>query len=314
MIALDNPTKIKKSPKKPLVQVPVATKTEDDDSEDLEESDAEEAGTDSLNEEMEEGQGASNDDQSSSGVEGDESGDNEDSNELNEVSDKSKANPGWADAMKKILNIKKPKRKKSIVLSKAKKLNEILAKPKEVPVPFELEGENGEIKKETIKVEEGVDQSDKTTEQKNHRRKESLGIRVKPSVLDRERERRLQKIATNGVVQLFNAVRQQQKEIEEKLVEAGPLERKREKALKNIDRRAFLDVLMGGTSNLAPDEKKEELKEEEENKDENDESNNKDKKVWSVLRDDFVMGAKLKDWNKQDTDEESSAPEEMDSD
>lgn len=75
----------------------------------------------------------------------------------------------------------------------------------------------------------------------------------------------------SGVVQLFNAVRQQQKEIEEKLVEAGPMERKREKALKNIDRRAFLDVLMGGTSNLAPENKKEELKEEEEN----DESNNK---------------------------------------
>ena len=37
--------------------------------------------------------------------------------------------------------------------------------------------------------------------------------------------------------------------------------------------------------------------------------------MWSVLRDDFVMGAKLKDWNKHDTsDEDSSAPEEMDSD
>lgn len=66
-------------------------------------------------------------------------------------------------------------------------------------------------------------------------------------------------------------MRQQQKEIEEKLVEAGPMERKREKALKNIDRRAFLDVLMGGTSNLAPDDEKEKLKEE--NNDENDESN-----------------------------------------
>lgn len=175
----------------------MAKKTsEENDSEGLEESDAEEAGTDSLNEEMEEGQGASSDEQSSSGAEGDESDADEDNDESNEVSDKSKANPGWADAMKKILNTKKPKRKKSIVLSKAKKLNEILAKPKEVPVPFELEGANGEIKKETIKVEEGVDQSETSTELKNHKKKESLGIRVKPSVLDRERERRLQKIAT----------------------------------------------------------------------------------------------------------------------
>lgn len=44
----------------------------------------------------------------------------------------------------------------------------------------------------------------------------------------------------------------------------------------------------------------------------------KDDKTWSVLRDDFVMGAKLKDWDKKDAEEEedlvSSAPEDMDSD
>jgi len=37
--------------------------------------------------------------------------------------------------------------------------------------------------------------------------------------------------------------------------------------------------------------------------------------MWSVLRDDFVMGAKLKDWDKKNVEEEdSSAPEDMDSD
>lgn len=77
----------------------------------------------------------------------------------------------------------------------------------------------------------------------------------------------------SGVVQLFNAVRQQQKEIEDKLVEAGPLERKREKALKNIDRQAFLDVLMGGTNNLTVEDNSTEMKEEDE--EENDGSNKK---------------------------------------
>lgn len=44
-----------------------------------------------------------------------------------------------------------------------------------------------------------------------------------------------------------------------------------------------------------------------------------DNKTWSVLRDDFVMGAKLKDWDKEDEEEEeeaendSSASEDMDS-
>lgn len=42
----------------------------------------------------------------------------------------------------------------------------------------------------------------------------------------------------------------------------------------------------------------------------------KDDKIWGVLRDDFVMGAKLKDWDKKNTEEEedSSAPEEIDTD
>lgn len=78
--------------------------------------------------------------------------------------------------------------------------------------------------------------------------------------------------------------------------------------MKNIDKHAFLDVLMGGTKSIKIDDKKSNIKNE----------NNVDKKgdkVWSVLRDDFVMGAKLKDWDKKaPEDDDSSAPEEMDSD
>lgn len=49
-----------------------------------------------------------------------------------------------------------------------------------------------------------------------------------------------------GVVQLFNSVKIQQKTIQDKLREAGPLERKREKALKSIDKSDFLELLKGG--------------------------------------------------------------------
>lgn len=69
---------------------------------------------------------------------------------------------------------------------------------------------------------------------------------------------------------MFNVVRQQQCDIDKKLEEAGPLERKREKVLKNIDKKAFLDVLMGGTKSIAieksEDEKKEESYEQDSNK------------------------------------------------
>lgn len=51
-------------------------------------------------------------------------------------------------------------------------------------------------------------------------------------------------------MQLFNAVRQQQTEINKKLSQAGPLERKREQVLKNIDKNAFLDILMGGSKSI----------------------------------------------------------------
>lgn len=98
----------------------------------------------------------------------------------------------------------------------------------------------------------------------------------------------MSKIATKGVVQLFNAVRTQQKDINKKLKDAGPLEVKRDKVLKSIDKRAFLDVLMGEKSENVEEttKRKEIVKKSEE-------------PTWNVLRDDFMMGAKLKDWDKE---------------
>ncbi|XP_029163621.1 RRP15-like protein [Nylanderia fulva] len=216
---------------------------------------------------------------------------------------KSTSNAGWADAMQKILRTNKPKRKKTIVLAKAKKLCDV--KIKEKTEDFEIDG----IKNET-KIEADVETGEPTVRTKQRIKEKSLGIRVKPSITDRERERMLQKIATRGVVQLFNAVKQQQTAIDKKLSEAGPLERKREQVLKSIDKNAFLDILMGGSKSIPLDNtvKSEALVKQTNNKD-------KDDKMWDVLRDDFVMGAKLKDWDKKDAEEEdSSSFEDMDSD
>ncbi|XP_015179976.1 PREDICTED: RRP15-like protein, partial [Polistes dominula] len=208
-------------------------------------------------------------------------------------------NPGWADAIQKILKTNKPKRKKTIVLSKAKKLNEV-KKKESLPV----ETDTVENKEEKSDITDG---KENLLLKKKPRQKDNLGIRVKPSILDRERERLLQKIATKGVVQLFNAVRQQQTDTNQKLQDAGPLERKREQVFKNIDKRAFLDVLMGESKSIPVDKNIP-------NQIEEDNTENKEDKVWSVLRDDFVMGAKLKDWDKKqiDDEEDSSAPEDMD--
>lgn len=214
------------------------------------------------------------------------------------------SNPGWADALQKILKTNKPKRKKTIVLSKAKKYSDIVRKQENLSL------ETDAVTEEEEKLESTEGKENLLSTKRKQRQKDNLGIRVKPSIIDREREKLLQKIATKGVVQLFNAVRQQQTETNQKLLNAGPLERKREQVLKNIDKRAFLDVLMGESQSISID-KSIECQEEEKR----DDKENKEDKIWSVLRDDFVMGAKLKDWDKKQlNDEDSSAPEDIDSD
>lgn len=211
-------------------------------------------------------------------------------------------NSGWADAMRKILQTKKPKRKKTIVLSKAKRLCDIKEKEDKESSLLDIEKIKEEVNSQEIKEEKDVVKKPQLKEKK-------LGIRVKPSIMDRERERTLQKIATKGVIQLFNAVKQQQGEINKKLSEAGPLERKREQVLRSIDKTKFLDVLMGGSKSISVDN---DVKNEEQENEKLEKK--KDKETWSVLREDFVMGTKLKDWDRKEQDEDSSAVEDMDSD
>ncbi|EDV29328.1 RRP15-like protein [Trichoplax sp. H2] len=56
-------------------------------------------------------------------------------------------------------------------------------------------------------------------------------------------ERSLMKIATKGVVQLFNAVRKQQKIIEKNLASTGSLESKKDKVRSSLSKGEFLDML-----------------------------------------------------------------------
>jgi len=102
------------------------------------------------------------------------------------------SNAGWADVMQKILKTNKPKRKKTLVLAKAKKLCDIKIKEKKEDISFEIDGIKEEIKTES---EEVIDKTSVTAPTKS-RIKKKTGIRLKPSITDREHERMLQKIAT----------------------------------------------------------------------------------------------------------------------
>lgn len=175
-----------------------------------------------------------------------------------------------------------PKNKKHVFLSKSKKLTDNQTdEPKKKP-DFEIDGEIKEEKPDTTELDLDIDK--RLSDKKN----KALALRMKPSLLDREREKAFKKIATKGVVQLFNAVRVQQKDLAQKLDDAGPLDHRKDAVLNNINKKKFLDVLMGGSrakSELVDNPVKDEVKNESED-DEYEETSRPDasKSQWSVLR------------------------------
>ncbi|XP_056236986.1 RRP15-like protein [Seriola aureovittata] len=199
-----------------------------------------------------------------------------------EEEDDGNTNAGWAEAMAKILGKKTPESKSSILVK-----NKELEKVKERERQEQLERKN----------------------QVDKRQAWEMLCREKPDIVkDRESERALQRIATRGVVQLFNAVRKHQKTMDDKVKEVEGSERKKAKILSSVSKRDFIDVLRrteGGGGGSAKVEREEAAADE--------------KPAWSVLRDDYMMGATMKDWDK-DSDGEDADPhtgggaEESDSD
>lgn len=213
-------------------------------------------------------------------------------------------NAGWADAFAKVLQQEKPKSKKYLVLSKAKKLSERVEKgDADKQFTFEISDTiEKDAKKDAAKPSHANDDDIKPTSNelelaviaRKERNDELQQLRVKPDSMDRERERSFKRIATKGVVQLFNAVRAQQRDLVDQLEKAGPLDHKRDAVLNNINKRQFLDMLMGGKrakseniDNAVKDEK-----------DPDDDSSKPSQ--WSVLRDDFMTNKKLKHWDEMD--------------
>ncbi|XP_061481166.1 RRP15-like protein [Rhineura floridana] len=178
------------------------------------------------------------------------------------------ANAGWADAMAKVLNKKVPKSKPTI-----------LVKNKERDMEREKE------KQERLEKRRQLDK----------KREWEMMCRVKPDVTkDRELERNLQRIATRGVVQLFNAVGKHQRNVDEKVKEAGSSERKRTKLISSVSKRDFINVLRGMEGGrMEGNATGKSLKSKQ------GESKSEEGPAWSILRDDFMMGASMKDWDKE---------------
>ena len=130
-----------------------------------------------------------------------------------------------------------------------------------------------------------VDQkSKKELSEKRKAKRELLEMgRIDSSNTDIVNERRLSKIATKGIIQLFNAVKQHQKDVDSKLKKVRT-EAQRDKIHQSITTGSFLDLVRPKSNPSAdkPDE---------------------DKK-WNVLKDDFMMNNKVKDWKKTVVDDE----------
>ncbi|KAI3361600.1 hypothetical protein L3Q82_013741 [Scortum barcoo] len=186
-----------------------------------------------------------------------------------EEGDDCNANAGWAEAMARILGKKNPESKSSI-----------LVKNKELDKKKEKE------RQEQLERKKQVDK----------KRAWEMMCREKPDIVkDRETERTLQRIATRGVVQLFNAVRKHQKTTDNKLREVGSSERKKAKFLSSVSKKDFIDVLRSteGASRVTVKTEMDTAAAAEE------------KPAWCVLRDDFMMGATMKDWDKDSDREET---------
>ncbi|KAG7235470.1 hypothetical protein INR49_002605 [Caranx melampygus] len=206
-------------------------------------------------------------------AEDEDGGEDEDGEKAEDQDEDGNTNAGWAEAMAKILGKKTPE-SKSIILVKNKELEKVKEREKQ---------EQLERKKQVDK-----------------RQAWEMLCREKPDVVkDRESERALQRIATRGVVQLFNAVKKHQKTMDNKVKEVGGSERKKAKILSSVSKKDFIDVLRrtegggGGGRSTKP---------------EREEAAAEEKPAWSVLRDDFMMGATMKDWDKDSDGEEADPP------
>lgn len=271
-----------------MFHFPVELNSESEKLQEQSESDAENSNSD---EEMADSD--VNDDEADNEFDG-----NESNEEVDDVDDE--GNAGWADAFAKVLQQEKPKNKKYLVLSKAKKLSERADKSEsDKKVTFEIadQVEEHDVKPDDADTKEAKPNNNDlelaliARRERNNQLQQS---RVKPGAMDRERERSFKRIATKGVVQLFNAVRTQQRDLVERLEKAGPLDHKRDEVLNNINKRQFLDMLMGG---------KRAKSENVDNpiKDENSAEDDSSKpSQWSVLRDDFMTNKKLKHWDDED--------------
>jgi len=210
-----------------------------------------------------------------SGDDADQSDADEDETPSNDSKDDNKLQgmAGMADVISKILGKTLPQ-EKDVVLSKCKQ-----SKKRKTDIKEEFENKKTLREKKSDALE------------LNH---------VLPTRSNAQNEILLRKIATKGVVKLFNAVSAHQKKLTEKLDDAKT-EARKSKAADRITKDSFLDMLTDSTKSKSSYVKNEAVKNEE-----------TEKPAWAVLQDNFMMSSRMKDWDKEDGDDGNDAADHPD--
>lgn len=117
-----------------------------------------------------------------------------------------------------------------------------------------------------------------------------------------ESESTHRRVATRGVVALFNTISKHQQQKAQEQSDSGLLSKSTNEDIKAMTKHGFLDMLKKTGSSQAsikdPLDGTKTFKK--------DDSKDKAAKGWNALKDDFIMNSKLKDWDKAISDDEES--------
>ncbi|TMW59660.1 hypothetical protein Poli38472_004729 [Pythium oligandrum] len=191
-----------------------------------------------------------NDGEESAGDEEEDGGDVDDDLPLDNDDDEEIEAVGFGDAMSKILQ-----------QNVGDDAQPILAKRTTARMR-EIMNEKKEVKKDRVSA----------AEKRAKERKDN----VIPSHVTAVKDRQLRKIATKGVVALFNAIAKHQHQ-------TGKTTEKEDKKVKELSKENFLGLLKASSQKTAASDSSKPAP--------------AAKSSWSVLQDDYMMSAKLKDWD-----------------
>jgi len=158
--------------------------------------------------------------------------------------------------------------------------------------------------KKVMKQEKELEQQKRLHKQRLEKKKLKKLMASKDHVQPQfdDLERKLLRLATRGVVTLFNAVATQKKKHEEEANLVQDNKKRKSSNVEHSSKDTFLEMLVPSKSQKQPAGK---------NLSSSLSSGTTQQSAqqsWSVLRDDFMMGAKLTDWDKED-ESELSEPE-----